>query len=950
MRQIAYEMKKLSPLLLLLFTCFGTNAQMLEQIDMSYPTSGNANTYVTGLNNSGYVTGYYNTGSGDIGFIVTDKGGVLEIGPSDLPAPATGVKVESINDYGVAVITSTNGGTVTIYRAIVDTVGDTIAGYIPVTGLTQPSSVAFDISNNNDISGWFQSANRYIWVKHDSIIPIGNIPFESDLFQTAGPTFYNTMGGGINDANKVAGFYIDGINYEPFVYNNLTEVFDLLAITEKTKLWDINNNGWVAGEYQYNGVWTAFIANASTGNFTQFTSLSDIFEVTTPAIQSVANAINDNGAVAGSYLHPVTGKWIGFVYYPEVTEYRIPDFNFSTDTWKLENTDGGSNPVWTNGYWQGTDYATTDPYANNGVALLDSNIMATHQLTTIQNDMNPKWTNFATEFDANQTGLDPDPGVQNTYKTIIKPKMFDVWYGFVQPGGFMGDCYGFTYTSLLRHFDDNLFSTWYGIPAGTNISQVTNSNYTAINGVERMLSKQLDPTNQQISAQNITTWGGLYRLKCTYRKSFNETDPRGFNFTEASWGNTWHSVLPYKIRTPRKLPFNNNKDTMFIYDSNQPDSTDFIAFENDEMFPNSTFVSSTNYTVSNFHFRDVGIRFIAQEQYSELNKSTSGQLNYQPATTIGLFRLSDYIIKHNGTTAAQNNNGTYTHDSVKLTPVYRLDVDQPPYMHTVDSADVFDITTTNYTDNAMVWIQTNGPRNMGISRPAQQTETDHSTEKTGLITYGNPDNNTKYLTAFMRENSQDLQQAVNITAKNICAEQGDSIVTKTPASYVYNITKVNGNSTCTYELDVYSAHDGDIVEFHSSVDIGPNTSHTIDPYYQGTNGTHIAVIVDNGLDGNADDTLFLPGFPLGVGQIIDKEGIKIYPNPVQDKLTIDFSKAGNYNVTLVDVVGRVVYSENVVHGAGKTTLPLSQLSTGVYVIQIKNDKGHVLVKDKIMKQ
>jgi hypothetical protein len=267
----------------------------------------------------------------------------------------------------------------------------------------------------------------------------------------------------------------------------------------------------------------------------------------------------------------------------------------------------------------------------------------------------------------------------------------------------------------------------------------------------------------------------------------------------------------------------------------------------------------------------------------------------------------------------------------------------------MDTTKSVDITTTNYTANLMSWLQTNRSRTMNINRQAQPTETDHSTQKNRLMTYGNPDNVTKYLNAQMTEITEDLSQGTNIKLSNICAAQGDSIVTESPSAFVYKLTKVTGTMSCTYDITSFTLYNSDsIIEYHGSVLLDPNSSHTIDPYFNG--GTELVVIVDNGNDGTADDTVFVAGWPLGVKEnIIQKNGIKIYPNPVQNELSIEFPNAGNYSIAITDVVGRTVYSNTAVVTGGKIQIPMAQYPVGLYLIQVSDSKGTTLLKDKVIK-
>jgi hypothetical protein len=74
--------------------------------------------------------------------------------------------------------------------------------------------------------------------------------------------------------------------------------------------------------------------------------------------------------------------------------------------------------------------------------------------------------------------------------------------------------------------------------------------------------------------------------------------------------------------------------------------------------------------------------------------------------------------------------------------------------------------------------------------------------------------------------------------------------------------------------------------------------------------------------------------------------VKIYPNPANDKLTLEGSENGT-DITLINIVGRQVYSgkiESAVH-----QISLSGLAEGIYLLQLKAADGAVY-STKIVKQ
>jgi hypothetical protein len=928
------------------------HAQALEQLDLS-STSSNYNTYVTGINNAGYVTGYYTPPAGsNVGFIITPTGKKLLINPSFLGA--TDTKVESINNHGVAVVSAV-GGSSPLYKAYVDTLGDSISSIVAITNVQQPNAQPLDINDLNDMSGWYQGAQRWLYVQHDSIVPGTNSAWEAKRYQTAGPVYYNTFGTGINNANKVAGFWIDGSVYTSFAYDNILHTFDTFASTSKVKVWDINNNNIVCGEYQQtNGYWMAFTANVSNGSYTQFNSLDDIFDGDT--IQSVANGVNDNGEVAGSFLHPVTGKWTGFIYHPNDPEFNMPGFNFMQHTWSMKNSNTGTNPLWTSNYWGGFNYDQIDPYSGDANPI-DAYMNQTYGFfLPVRDSLCVSWPGLASEIDVAGIGTSTDPADQQAYLNIYRDNFMSKYAGFGTNYSFAGYCYGFSYTTLMHLYEEAIFSGNTGLPMGYSTYPAQNTDVVAIKALERAFIKQSDVATYNKYGfphyADISMWGGLYRLKNTYRKSFADTDPAAVAISFTTGG--YHSILPYRIKTPSTLPFNYmgiKYDTLFIYDSNYPSDMNQFFTVNSYQFnaPHDSVYNTSYPNLDKISFNKPGVRFVSTVLNAQL-KSTSG-VNYDGYVNFTLLKDGHYTINATNSQASLDGSGyTYnnnTSDFIPVTPEYN--VPTTTYTHSMDTTKSVDITTTNYTANLMSWLQTNRSRTMNINRQAQLTETDHSTQKNRMITYGNPDNVTKYLNAQMTEITEDLSQGTNIKLSNICAAQGDSIVTESPSAFVYKVTKVAGTMSCTYDITSFTLYNGDsIIEYHGNVLLDPNSSHTIDPYFNG--GTELVILVDDGNDGTTDDTVFVAGWPLGVKeQIIHKNGIKIYPNPVQDELSVEFPDAGNYSIAITDVVGRTVYSKTAVVTGGKIQIPMGQHPVGLYLIQVSDSKGATLLKDKIIK-
>jgi hypothetical protein len=76
-----------------------------------------------------------------------------------------------------------------------------------------------------------------------------------------------------------------------------------------------------------------------------------------------------------------------------------------------------------------------------------------------------------------------------------------------------------------------------------------------------------------------------------------------------------------------------------------------------------------------------------------------------------------------------------------------------------------------------------------------------------------------------------------------------------------------------------------------------------------------------------------------------KLNVKIYPNPAQQVMTVDMGEMENGTLTVIDVLGKIVYQKAAV--SGQNTMDISTFSKGIYIIEIKT-KG-ITYREKIIK-
>lgn len=73
----------------------------------------------------------------------------------------------------------------------------------------------------------------------------------------------------------------------------------------------------------------------------------------------------------------------------------------------------------------------------------------------------------------------------------------------------------------------------------------------------------------------------------------------------------------------------------------------------------------------------------------------------------------------------------------------------------------------------------------------------------------------------------------------------------------------------------------------------------------------------------------------------------VYPNPFKDNLTIEMDEVNDYSVSIIDMTGREVLSQEFVGTANLTLSNVNSLNAGEYLLQVVSDKG--VSRTKIVK-
>src|SRR5690606_18535229 len=114
-----------------------------------------------------------------------------------------------------------------------------------------------------------------------------------------------------------------------------------------------------------------------------------------------------------------------------------------------------------------------------------------------------------------------------------------------------------------------------------------------------------------------------------------------------------------------------------------------------------------------------------------------------------------------------------------------------------------------------------------------------------------------------------------------------------PSQFVYKITRISGAAD-NYDLWLKVTGPDSIRDFKATnIPFGPNTSHTIIPYFDGPDGKQVVVQVDNGNDGSVDDTIMLANVT-NVKQIFTiSPEVKDYPSPFNEHISVEQVTTGS---------------------------------------------------------
>jgi hypothetical protein len=73
---------------------------------------------------------------------------------------------------------------------------------------------------------------------------------------------------------------------------------------------------------------------------------------------------------------------------------------------------------------------------------------------------------------------------------------------------------------------------------------------------------------------------------------------------------------------------------------------------------------------------------------------------------------------------------------------------------------------------------------------------------------------------------------------------------------------------------------------------------------------------------------------VGIDELTNPLGVRLYPNPANNAVTMSGEFTGNALVEITDATGRVVFSRNMNMNGQSNMIDISEFSTGVYNFRV----------------
>ena len=899
----------LKHLLACAFTLASFFGSAQEIFDMPYATG----TYLTGINDSGEICGYFTKSTGNtIGFWINKYGDTILLhgpGGSNTYCNATGINNKDmvVGNFGSA----SNVAAAQSFIYVPNPGRNNGGTYITVTNWGGINTQASGITDDTCISGSYQVGGNdcgAAWCNGEGT--------PTSLRCNNGGTIYPTYAYDINTVNhNTCGFIIEGAEEQAFVYRSSIDAWDTFQVGGflKSRALGMNDNGWICGNYssETKGFYAKKVWQQNLSNFQQI--------IVKGATTIYPSHINNNNDIVGFY-YDAAGVAHGFIIATYDLGFRpsVNGFAFSNDT------------AFPRSYSNQFSYAF-DPYLGPP----DTFPKGTNG-NTLSNRIFPPWPDFVNAFTEAECydyiNGHPVRHVQSYY----------VWAGVA--GKYGGTCYGFGNNAAWLWDVQHWYTNRY--PNAAAYSGLDVIDYPFSDTVQQSLyqthvlqfSKEARANTHNHVNEKLSVY--LQTVKQELRNSRGRPHySQGIILQDSSGG---HCVFPYKLVPGAG---GNGIDTIYIYDCNFPFAdTMYISVDlNDGTYGNWHYTAGGHLThppdwgntpdgtglflniLDSIIKNPVHIRLGQQNDGPNYARSSTDTLLFASFNDSSTVQMTD-----DNDSVANFSSGRSTHTSL-VEPFFIAtgQVGQPT--NAQSTSNITKVTKTGALSNDFLSIE----GNTYLLRCDRLSGTDNSDNyqfSSGNLTYLNNGPNIKGVGFTIDQEDSNIEYNYYITGLNVPVGNKVAVVT----SGNTGVTLQNFGPPTSYIITTEFLKPDSLETFRDTIQIQGNTQHTILPH--DTTYSGIYILVDTGMTGNIEDSIFIHQTVTGINHI-NTPNITAWPVPSGNELFMS-GPQGLISYTIVDVMGRTVATGEMDFANGTTQMfNIARFAPGVYTITGTGTQG-----------
>ena len=931
-------------------------------------------TYFVDISDSGRICGYYkDAGGAMVGLLYFRNGTTVTYSyPGYTNTEFTGIN-DSVYVIGRA-YTSPNSA-VAIRGHVVDgQITDVVEMTWYATGNTsrQPKGLSID----NIAGGAYTAGSGKKWLSYYSITP--PVVFSNADIYVEGSTQYNTFGQGVTKSGSnylIPGYVLNGVTYHPFIYKHSNSEFDTFtryiigSSPRNTRLHDVNSNYYGAVMYQgTDGYWQGTVGHVGTFNDLEY----DYNFPFQGALGSAVLGINEHNDIAG-WTKDASNTIVA--YYALCSENKIAGFDREINTFSVNNTAAVFD--------QEVDYATMDPYLGPGSPSLHATLVAANFPNVTQDELDfiqsgersPHWTHFVMTT-----------GEAYCYELVngVKQPRADALKKWLDRSAilFAGYCYGMSAFAGQHYTNSTVLTTRFGNfspdPDGVADYGPTEPYWNNIQSdVSALQLYQFSPGGQ--SGQQ---WGEhMDYLMNPASAGYNlaqgfDTMRYGIMRISESFGNPLandalyilsgrlhniqndqyfqHAMLPFKVA--RYASTTVHVDTLYTYDPNTSGTTVRWVFDYDNhnikgYLDDNTQKYESPYLIPGETLAQLDIpnEQLVLKQRGKDNVAARTFGGYHQVLTDGACEYTMVNAANAGQTFTNNSTGIIN-NFPGLYRSLRMDEDTIPDALIMNGP--LHVTTTLTacgTDESWGYAYPDGE--IGFARRAAQPgDQDVLTNDENFVKVENPSANSHDVALSVIITSGDGESLVSIDS--LIVPSGDT-ATLTATDYQHFTLTNGGSAVRYYNLHVrHLAPDVLIERDLNAIALPGNANHYIIIQPEaGTENTKVIILTDLQQNGTIDDTTEVPNAGLAIGSSNLASGIRVTlrPNPAHDVLRIAAGNAApNWQWRITDMLGRTLSAGT--SNSAEATAPVSQLSPGLYLAEVRDARGTLLHRERFVKE